>query len=152
MVNSSFVHFIQCNLSDMPDEIVTVHLYVCRDNMNVWPMFVYFCPLMFGLCIISKPGRMCPHQHRRWVLDKNFRLTLAVTFQPLQMGFHVSYVHYLWQDLSHGTIIFYLVTLTLKFDLFNLTLTFAINFKSEEIELSYCTCVIPCDKTFHIVH
>ena len=30
---------------------------------------------------------------------------------------HISHVYSLWQDLSHHTIIFYLVTLTLKFDL-----------------------------------
>ena len=34
-----------------------------------------------------------------------------------RQGFHISHVYSLWQDLSHDTIIFYLVTLTLKFDL-----------------------------------
>ena len=31
--------------------------------------------------------------------------------------FNISHVYSLWQDLSHNTIIFDLVTLTLKFDL-----------------------------------
>ena len=34
-----------------------------------------------------------------------------------RQGFDISLVYSLWQDLSHHTIIFYLVTLTLKFDL-----------------------------------
>ena len=33
VANSSFVHFIRCNLLDTLDEIVTVHLYVYQDNM-----------------------------------------------------------------------------------------------------------------------
>ena len=33
-----------------------------------------------------------------------------------RQGFHISHVYILWQDLSHHTIIFYLVTLTLNFE------------------------------------
>ena len=36
---------------------------------------------------------------------------------PVRNTFHIAYVYSLWQDLSNGTIIFDLVTLTLKFDL-----------------------------------
>ena len=35
-----------------------------------------------------------------------------------RQGFHIPHVYVLWQDLSQDTIIFDLVTLTLKFDLF----------------------------------
>ena len=34
-----------------------------------------------------------------------------------RQGFHISHVYFLQQALSRRTIIFYLVTLTLKFDL-----------------------------------
>ena len=33
-----------------------------------------------------------------------------------RQGFRISHVYSLWQDLSHHTIIFYLVTLTLNFE------------------------------------
>ena len=33
-----------------------------------------------------------------------------------RQGFHISHVYSLWQDLSHHTIIFDLVTLTLNFE------------------------------------
>ena len=60
-------------------------------------------------------------------------------------------MYYLWQDLSHGTIIFDLVTLTLKFDLllknFNLGYNFLIRSDWAFI-LHMC---IACDKTFHMV-
>ena len=57
-------------------------------------------------------------------------LTLVITKEPSETQRYSSHVSYdlctLWQDLSHHAIIFYLVTLTLKFDLllknFNLTL------------------------------
>ena len=44
-------------------------------------------------------------------------LTLAIIPYQKWWGFHIAHVYSLWQDLSHGTIIFDLVTLTLKFDL-----------------------------------
>ena len=59
------------------------------------------------------------------------------------------------QDLSHGTIIFYLMTLTLKFDLqmyFWKTLTLAITFKQEVISLSYCTLVFLVTRPFTWYH
>ena len=34
-----------------------------------------------------------------------------------RQDFHISHVYSLWQDLSYHTVIFDLVTLTLKFDL-----------------------------------
>ena len=34
-----------------------------------------------------------------------------------RQGFYISHIYALWQDLSRHTKIFYLVTLTLKFDL-----------------------------------
>jgi hypothetical protein len=39
-------------------------------------------------------------------------------------GFHISHEYSLWKDLSMGTIIFYLVTLTLVFDLLNESFNF----------------------------
>ena len=54
-------------------------------------------------------------------------------------GFHISHVYFLWQDLSLHTIIFDLVTLTLKFDLF---------FKN--FNLGHILW-IPCKKTFHTI-
>ena len=44
-----------------------------------------------------------------------------------RQGFHISHVYSLRQDLSHHTIIFELVTLTLKFDLLFKNLTLVIN-------------------------
>ena len=44
------------------------------------------------------------------------KLTLAITFKPEVIGFHIAQLYSLWHGLSHGTIIFGLVTLTLKFD------------------------------------
>ena len=44
-----------------------------------------------------------------------------------RQGFHISLVHSLWQDLSHHSIIFDLVTLTLKFDLFTKNFNLGLN-------------------------
>ena len=63
--------------------------------------------------------------HNIWLSDLD--LEVWPTFQKLYPWpwlsnqkcycFHIAYMHSLWQDLSHHSIIFYLVTLTLKFDL-----------------------------------
>ena len=44
-----------------------------------------------------------------------------------RQGFHIAHVYSLWQDLSHHTTIFDLVTLTLKFDLLFKNLNFGYN-------------------------
>ena len=54
-------------------------------------------------------------------------------------GFHISHIHSLWQDLSSDTNIFYLVTLTLDFDLLLKTLTLAITFEWCVIGSQYST-------------
>ena len=48
------------------------------------------------------------------LLLKNFNLGHNFFYQRC---FHIAHVYYIWQELSHGTVIFDLVTLTLKFDL-----------------------------------
>ena len=55
----------------------------------------------------------------------------------------------LWQDLSHGTIIFYLVALTLKFDL--LLKNLGHNFQTRSDRAFILHMWIHCDKTFHMV-
>ena len=56
------------------------------------------------------------------------------------------------QDLSHGTIIFDLVTLTLKFDLLLKSFNFGHNFQTRSDMAFILYMCIPGDKTFHMVH
>ena len=55
------------------------------------------------------------------------------------------------QDLSHGTIIFDLVTLTLKFDLLLKNFNLGHNFLTRRDRAFILYMCIPCDKTFHMV-
>ena len=69
-----------------------------------------------------------------------------------RQGFHISHVCIFWQDLSHHTIIFDLVTLTLKFTNFSKTLTWVMIYKPWEIGLSYFTCVFLGTRPFISYH
>ena len=60
-------------------------------------------------------------------------------------------VYSLWQDLSHGTIIYDLVTLTLKFDWLLKNFNFGYNFLPRNDRALILHMRIPCDKTFHMV-
>ena len=65
----------------------------------------------------------------------------------------MTFVYSLRRDLSLGTLIFDIVTLTLKFDLLlKKTLTLAITDKPEEIGLSYCTGVFFVTRPFTWYH
>ena len=59
--------------------------------------------------------------------------------------FHIAHVYSLWQELSRGTIIFYLVTLN-----FNLGHNFQTRILVGMTFIVHMC--IPCDKTFHMVH
>ena len=64
-------------------------------------------------------------------------------------AFDISHKCSLWQDLSFGTNIFYLVTLTLEFDLFFLkTLTLLIAFEQQVPKLWYFTRVLLVTRPF----
>ena len=65
--------------------------------------------------------------------------------------FHMTFVYSLWQDLSHQTIIFYLVTLTLKFDLLFKNLNFGHNLWPCKTGLSFFTCVLWQDLLRHSI-
>ena len=103
--------------------------------------------------IFSEPGRMSgelmsvalPSASVAWTKT----LTLAITFKPEVI--EISYVYFLWQDLSHGTIIFDLVTLTLKFDLLLKNFNLGYNFKTRSDRAFILHMCVPCDKTFHMV-
>ena len=64
---------------------------------------------------------------------------------------YIAHVYSLWQDLSYGTIIFYHVTLTLKFDLLLTNFNLGHNFLTRRGRAFILHMCIPCDKTFHIV-
>ena len=55
------------------------------------------------------------------------------------------------QDLSHGTKIFDLVTLTLKFDLLLKNFNLGHNFLTRSDRAFILHMCIACDKTFHMV-
>ena len=65
------------------------------------------------------------------------------------IGLSYSNVYSLWQDLSHGTVIFYFVTLTLKLLLKNFNLGHNFLIRSDRAFILHMC--IPCDKTFHLV-
>ena len=66
-------------------------------------------------------------------------------------GFYISHVYSLWQDLSYHTIIFDLVTLTLKFDLLFKNFNLGHNlWTMRDRALIFHMC-IPCDNTFYII-
>ena len=82
-------------------------------------------------------------------VDKDFNL--GYNFQTIKnraFKFHMCIS--LWQDLSHGTIIFDLVALTLKFDILLKDFNLGNNFQRSDMACILHIC-IPCDKTFHIV-
>ena len=60
------------------------------------------------------------------------------------------YVYSLWQFLSNGTIIFYLVTLALKFDLLLKNFNLGHNFQTRSNRAFILHMFIPCDKTSHV--
>ena len=57
---------------------------------------------------------------------------------------------FLWQDLSHGTIIFDLVTLTVKFDLLLKNFNIGNNFQTRNDRAFIFHMCISYDKTFHM--
>ena len=63
--------------------------------------------------------------------------------------YHISHVYSLWQDHSHHTIIFDLVTLTLKFDLLLTNFNLGHNLWTVRGRAFIFHMCIPCDKTFH---
>ena len=67
-----------------------------------------------------------------------------------RQGFHISHVYSLWQDISRHTIIFGLVTLTLKFDLLFKNFNLGHNLRTMRDRAFIFYMCIPCDKTFHI--
>ena len=84
-------------------------------------------------------------------MDKNFNLGHNYIYiKPLKI--EISYVYSLWQDLSHGTIIFTLLPWPWSLTYFWKTLTLDITFKPEVIRLSYCTCVFLVTRPFTRYH
>ena len=69
----------------------------------------------------------------------------------MRWGFHIALVYSLWQDLSHGTITFDLMTLTLKFDLLLKNFNLGRNFLTRRDRAFILHMCIPCDRTFHMV-
>ena len=66
----------------------------------------------------------------------------------MRLGFHITHVHSVWQDLSVGTKIFHPVTLTSNFDLLLKNLTLAITFEPKEIGLPYYACAFRVARPF----
>ena len=60
-------------------------------------------------------------------------------------------MHFLCQDLSHGAIMFYLLTLTLKFDLLLKNFNLVYNFHTRKDGAFIFHMSIPCGKTFHMI-
>ena len=108
-----------------------LHMYIPCDNLFPWvPKFFTLWP---------------------WpTFEKNFNLGHSFLTRK-RLGFHITYVHSLWQVLFMGTKIFDQVTLTLKFDLlfknFNLGNSFLTR-RGRAFILHMC---IPCSKTFNAV-
>ena len=68
-----------------------------------------------------------------------------------RQGSHNLYVYSLWQDLSYHTIIFDLVTLTLKIDLLFKNFNLGHNLWTVRDRAQIIYMCIYCDKTFHII-
>ena len=82
-----------------------------------------------------------------WLTFKNFNLGHGFLTRRERV-FYISYVHSLWQDLPTGTNIFYLVTLTLKFDLLLKNFNQGHSFPTRRDRAFIFHMYIPCDKTF----
>ena len=78
--------------------------------------------------------------------EKN--LTLAITFEPKEIGFNNTQVYSLWQDLSVDTKIFDFVTLTLTFALLLKKLNPDHNFLTKRDRVFIFHMCISCGKTF----
>ena len=107
--------------------------------------------LSYCACVFLVP-RLFAWYYKFWPCDldlllKNFNVfNLCHNFQTRRdrafiYKCTVAYVYSLWQDHSHGTIIFYFVTLTLKFDLLLKKLNLDHNFQTRRNRVSYCTYV-----------
>ena len=92
--------------------------------------------------------------------DKNFLTSwpwpwsLTYFWKTFNLGHNfltTSDVYSLWQDLSHGTVMFDLMTLTLKFDLLLEKINLGYNFLTTSDRAFKLHMCIPCDKTFHMV-
>ena len=68
-----------------------------------------------------------------------------------RQGFHISHVYSLQQALSRRTIISYLVTLTLKFDLLLKNFNLGNNLRTVRDRVFIFHVYIPWDKTFRII-
>ena len=66
-------------------------------------------------------------------------------------NFHISHVYSIWQDLSHHTLIFDLVTLTLKFDLLFKNFNIGHNlWTGRDRTFIFHMCIL-CVKIFHTI-
>ena len=91
--------------------------------------------------------------HNFWPCDLD--LEVWPTFKNFNLGNNFQTrsdraVYSLWQDLSHGTIIFDLVTLTLTFDLLLKNFNLGHNFQTRSVRTFILHICIPCDRTFHM--
>ena len=80
-------------------------------------------------------------------------LTFVITFEPLEVGFHISCVYSLWWGLPIHTKIFDLVTLTVTFDLHTCISKFNIchNFWTIRGRGFIFHIYIPCDEDFPLL-
>jgi hypothetical protein len=98
---------------------LSICLFVCK-NFNIGHIFwmVSDKAFLFHMCVpYDKTFLLVPKFLTLWpwsLTHFSKTLTLAILFEWQVIG--ISYVCSLWQDLSIGTIIFDLVTLTLNFD------------------------------------
>ena len=68
-----------------------------------------------------------------------------------RQGFHIWHVYSLWQNLSHHTMIYDLVTLTLNFDLLFKNFNPGHNLWTVRDKAFIFDMCIPCDKSFYII-
>ena len=86
----------------------------------------------------------------KFKFNQSDKLLIFYARRPL-LSYTGSYVHSLWQDLSMGTKIFDLVTLTLKFDLLLKNFNLGHSFLTRRGRAFIFHMCIPCSKTFNAI-
>ena len=95
----------------------------CDKTFHMVPQFLTLWPWPWSLTYFWKPLTLAIHIYDWNVVDCDVKQPIHLTSPWPQIsyhkwwGFHIAHAYSLWEDLSHGTVIFDLVTLTLKFDL-----------------------------------
>ena len=139
--------------------VCSVHLFV-QSKLNLGSKFWTKRDWAFilGMCIsCGKTFLLVPKiltlWYWPWLLTYFWKnLTLAITFEPKEIGLYGRHGYSLWKDLSVCTKVFYPMTLTFNFDLPLKKFKLFISIVTERDGAFILSMDIPCGNTFLSIH